>query len=403
MRALLAVILCALALPGLARAAPVTLEFWTIDQDNTRQSQVFAAEFTHLHPDIHVEVKHVDFSDISNNLIRAIASGGGPDVATVDNPETALFAAHGALLDLDPMIAKSAVIKLDDLYPGPRASATWQGHVFGMPRGSNTLALYYDANMFRAHGLDPDHPPSTWQALFDDARRLTDAAHGIYGLAFSAIASEEGTFQFLPFVQSAGGDWRHINSPAGVAALTFWVSLLDAKTASPDTLVRRQTDSMATFTNGNAAMAISGPWELPDLSRAAKFEWRTAMLPVERSGAPESSALGEHVLVIPRTSTHAEAAFRFLEYVYANENRDWNEFGMLPSAKLTATPPPHWPAAYKTFIDEMGYAHVRGPDPNWSRISKAIQGAIQSALTHQTSPKAALDTAQQSIDDAEGG
>ena len=401
MRKLLAVGLCAFGVSGAGRAAPVSIEFWTIDQDNTRQSQVFAAAFEAAHPDIHVDVKHVDFSDIANNTIRAVASGGGPDLVTIDNPETALFASHGALLALDPMIAASAVIKPDAFYPGPRASVTWHGHIYGVPRGSNTLALYYNADMFKAHGNN--NPPATWDELFSDASKMTDPAHGIYGLAFSAIASEEGTFQFLPFVQSAGGDWRHINSAAGVAALSFWVKLLDAKIASPDTLIRRQTDSMATFTNGNAAMAISGPWELPDLSREAKFHWAVALLPVAHEGAPESSALGEHVLSIPSTSKHTKAAFQFMEYVYANEDRDWNEFGMLPSIKSVTTQAPHWPAAYDVFIKEMGYAHVRGPDPNWTRISKAIQGAIQSALTHQATPKQALDQAQQQIDDAEAG
>jgi multiple sugar transport system substrate-binding protein len=398
-----AIIAAVLLSAPLARAAPVSLEFWTIDQDQTRQSQVFAAEFNKLHSDIRIDVKHVDFADVVDNTIRAIASGSGPDIVTIDNPEVAIFASHGAAADLSPMIAKSSVIKLDDLYPGPRASVTWKGGVYGMPRGNNTLALFINDDAFRAHGLDPDHPPATWDELRADGLKLTDPAHGKYGLAFSAIASEEGTFQFLPFLQSAGGDWRHVDSPAGVAALTFWQSLLDDRIASRDTLVRRQTDSFATFTNGDAAMAISGPWELPDLSKGAHFHWRVALLPVAHAGAREASALGEHVLLLPRTSTHQAQSFEFLEYVYAHEDRDWNEFGMLPSMKLTQTPAPRWPEAYATFIKEMGYARVRGPDPNWPRISKAIQTAIQSALTHEATPKQALGRAQSEIDGVEGG
>ena len=196
MRKLLSVGVCVLAMSGSVRAAPVSIEFWTIDQDNTRQSQVFAAAFERAHPDIHVDVKHVDFSDIANNTIRAVASGGGPDLVTIDNPETALFASHGALLALDPMIAASSVIKPDAFYPGPRASVTWHGHIYGVPRGSNTLALYYNQDMFKAHGIA--NPPGTWDELFEDAKALTDPTHGIYGLAFSAIASERGRSSSCP-------------------------------------------------------------------------------------------------------------------------------------------------------------------------------------------------------------
>jgi multiple sugar transport system substrate-binding protein len=46
----------------------------------------------------------------------------------------------------------------------------------------------------------------------------------------------------------------------------------------------------------------------------------------------------------------------------------------------------------------MQYARPRGPNPDWPKISKAIQTAIQSALTHQADPKTALQTAQATID-----
>lgn len=381
-----------------ARAAPVTLEFWTIDRlEPGQQSFVLAAEFEKKNPDVHIHLKHVDFADISNDTIRAIASGSGPDLATIDNPEVALFASHGGFLDLSPLIAKSNVIDPKRFFPGPLASVSWKRDIYALPRGSNTLALYLDDDLFKAAGLDPSHPPATWGELHADAAKLTNTGRGVYGLAFSAIGNEEGTFQFLPWVQSAGGDYSRLNGPAGVAALTEWQSLIDLKLASHDTLVRTQSDSFQTFVNGNAAMAISGPWELPGLSKGAKFAWSTALLPVEKLGAPHASALGEHTFAILRTSQHPAEAFRFLEYVYSQESRDWNEFGMLPSIRIDQPGTPKWPLAYATFIEEMRYARVRGPDPQWPAISKAIQGAFQSVLTHEASSQAALDDAQSTI------
>ena len=384
-----------------ALAAPVGLTFWTIDKpDQGQQSYVLAREFEARNPDIRIAVKHVDFADISNDTIRAVATGRGPDLVSIDNPEVALFASHGAFVDLTPMIRRSKVIDPHRFFPGPLASVTWKGDIYALPRGSNTLALYIDDDEFRQAGLDPAKPPATWAELEADAAKLTDPAAHRYGLAFSAIGDEEGTFQFLPWVQSAGGDWNKVNGPAGVAALTFWQSLIDRKLASRDTLVRAQSDSFQTFVAGNAAMAISGPWELSGPISGAHFGWSTALLPVAHDGAPHASALGEHTFGILRTSAHADAAFRFLEYVYSQEGRDWNEFGMLPSIAGVGSKNPAHPQAYATFIDEMRYARVRGPSPAWPSISKAIQGAFQSALTHQATPQQALDTAQSAIDSA---
>ena len=57
------------------RAEPVTLTFWTIDKpDQAQQSYVLAHEFETKNPDIRIAVKHVDFADISNDAIRAVAN-----------------------------------------------------------------------------------------------------------------------------------------------------------------------------------------------------------------------------------------------------------------------------------------------------------------------------------------
>jgi multiple sugar transport system substrate-binding protein len=87
-----------------------------------------------------------------------------------------------------------------------------------------------------------------------------------------------------------------------------------------------------------------------------------------------------------------------LEYIYAQNHRIWNEFGLLPPIQNAKADAPQWPKAYAVFTEQMQTARPRGPNPDWPKISKAIQTAIQSALTHQSDPKTALQTAQATID-----
>ncbi|MBB2971402.1 sugar ABC transporter substrate-binding protein [Mesorhizobium sp. RMAD-H1] len=379
-----------------AKAEPVTLEIWTIDRPD-QYIYLVKDEFEKEHPDIKLNLKTVQFRDMVNDLARATATGEGPDVTYIDNPEVALFASRGLLLDLTPMIEQSKVIRKDDIFPGPLASVTWDGKIYGVPRGANTLALYYNADMFRAKGLDPDKPPRSWDELYDAAKKLTDPAKNVYGLAFSAVATEEGTFQFLPWLQMAGGDYNKVDTEGGVKVLEFWRRLIDEKLASPDTLIRSQYDSTATFNAGNAAMAISGPWEMPRMSKDAKFEYRAALLPVPQEGAPRASALGEGDNVILANSKHPKEAFILLEWLYGKMPEVWNRFGFLPASKVKVDNP-QWPEVYAVFEESMQYARNRGPHPEWPKISKAIYTAIQSSLTHQSEPKAALAAAQKQID-----
>jgi multiple sugar transport system substrate-binding protein len=389
----------AAVVPG-AQAAPVTLNVWTIDFQNQYMFPL-AKAFEKLHPDITVNVKHVQFQDMNNDLARASITGDAPDVSYIDNPYIDLFRSRGLLLNLAPMLAQSKVIDLSKFYPGPLAAVKYGDAVYGIPRGANTLALYYNADMFKAAGLDPNKPPQSWAELLADAKKLTNPAKHVYGIAFSAVASEEGTFQFLPWIQMAGGDYNRLNTPDDVKALEFWQTLIDQKFASPDTLVRSQFDSTATFNAGNAAMAISGPWELPRMSQDAKFDFRVALLPTMTQGSPHVSALGEGDNVIMAQSKHPEQAFELLEFLVTQMPHVWNDWGFLPVEPVQIADP-KWPADYAVFLEALKTARVRGPSPNWADISQAIQTAIQSALTHQATAQQALDTAQSAVQDAVG-
>lgn len=387
-----------LASTATAFADPVVLNLWTIDREEGNQYHfAMAKAFNESQKDIQVVVKHVQFTDMVNDLARASATGTGPDVTYVDNPDVALFASHNVLLDLKPMIDKSKIIDFSKIYSGPRSAAESDGHIWAVPRGANTLALYYNADLFKAKGLDPDKPPHTWDELYQAAKTLNDPAKNVYGLAFSAAASEEGTFQFLPWLQMAGGSYDKVNTEAGVKALQFWQKIIDEKLASPDTLIRSQWDSTGTFNAGSAAMAISGPWELPRMQGDAKFDFRVTYLPVPDASASRASAMGEGDNVILASTQHPQEAFKFLEFMHQQMPHVWNDFGFLPVYDVPSEGA-KWPKDYAVFVDALKTARVRGPSPDWAKISTAIHTAIQATLTHQSEAKAALDTAQAQID-----
>lgn len=384
-------------LTPLAHADQTTLSIWANDEPQSI-TITLANEFAKLHPDVKVQIRRVGFAALNDETMRAAMSGNGPDIVTIDNPNVAMFAARGALADLSPYLAKSKVIDPAQIYPGPLANATWDHKVYAIPREVNTLALYYNEDMFKAAGLDPDKPPQTWDELYDDAKKLTNASKSIYGLGFSAVGTEEGTFQFLPFIQTTGADWNALNSPGAVRAVQFWQKLVDDKVSSPDTLTRTQSEAAQSFINGNAAMDIDGPWELPGIAKGAKFKWRVALLPVEKTGAQHASALGGLDHAILKTSKNQAVAFQFLEYMHSQQPRQWNEFGLLPPSKNVAAQNPQWPQAYKVFSEQMAYAKPRGPNPDWMQVSKAIYTAMQQTLTHQTDAATAMKNAQADVD-----
>ncbi|PDT81419.1 sugar ABC transporter substrate-binding protein [Sinorhizobium sp. BJ1] len=392
--------LASLSLPAFSTSAEdVTISVWSLDRD-IQPAPNLINDFNKLNTGIKVEYRQIQFDDVVSEAMRAYSTGQAPDIIAVDNPEHALFSSRGAFLDLTDMISKSSVVKPQNYFPGPLASVTWDGKLYGIPKATNTIALYYNKDLFKAKGLDPNKPPQTWDELVEAARKLTDPAANVYGLAFSAKANEEGTFQFLPWAQMAGGSYDHINSEGAVKALDIWKTILDEKLASPDSLTRGQWDSTGTFNSGNAAMAISGPWELDRMLKEAKFDWGVALLPVPQAGAERSSAMGDFNWAIFSNTEHPQEAFKVLEYFVSQDDRMFKDFGQLPARSDISIPPAGVPlkdAALKVFVEQLKYAKPRGPHPEWPKISKAIQDAIQAALTGQMSSKEALDQAAEKI------
>lgn len=381
-----------------AFAEDVTITIWSLDREE-QPAPNYSREFSALDNGITIDYRYVQFDDVVSEAMRAFATGKAPDIIAVDNPEHALFAARGAFYDITDLVAASSIVDPSAYFAGPQASVTWDGKQYGVPKATNTIALFYNKDLYAKAGIE--NPPVTWAELVDTARKLTDPANNVYGLAFSAKASEEGTFQFLPWAQMSGGGYREINVPGAVDALGIWKTILDERLASPDTLTRGQWDSTGTFNSGNAAMVISGPWELNRMIEEAKFEWGVALLPVPEVGAERASGLGDFNWAIFSTSEHPEEAFKVIEYFASQDDRLFPEFGQLPARSNVVIPPTGnaaKDAALKVFLEQMKYARARGPHPDWPKISKAIQDAIQSALTDAATPQEALDIAAAKID-----
>jgi multiple sugar transport system substrate-binding protein len=381
----------------LPAAAQVTVKMWSIDGDNGLYTKL-AEDFNASQSDVVIESRLLAFDDLVNEALKAFATGQAPDIISLDNPDFALFSSRGAMLDITERVANSDVIDTSVYYEGPLASATWDGKLYGLPKATNTIALFYNKDMFAAAGIA--EPPTTWDELLDAARKLNDPANNVYGITFSARAGEEGTFQFLPWVQMGGGSFKEVNTPGAVKALEIWKTLIDEKLASQDVLSQGQWDSTGTFNAGNAAMAISGPWELGRMATDAKFDWGVALLPTETEGGPRSSAMGDFNLGIFASSKHPDEAFKVIEYFASQSDRLFPEFSNIPprsDVPLPATGDARTDAALKVFQEQLQYAQPRGPHPEWQKISKAIYDAFQAAMTGQMSAKDALDQAQATI------
>jgi multiple sugar transport system substrate-binding protein len=110
--------------------------------------------------------------------------------------------------------------------------------------------------------------------------------------------------------------------------------------------------------------------------------------------------MGDFNYAIFANTEHPDEAFKALEYFASQDDKMFEKYGQLPARSditLPATGNEKKDAALKVFQEQLQYAKARGPHPEWPKISKAIQDAIQAALTGQMTPKEALDQAAETI------
>jgi multiple sugar transport system substrate-binding protein len=379
-------------------AQPKTVTLWHVFNLETDMIYGGIKAFNESQPAYRIEPRLVPANQLNTELIKAIATGSVPDLVTMDNPVVASFAAQGSLVDLTDRVNASKVTTPAAYFKGPWASGLWKGHIYAVPRDANTLALCYNADMFRAKGLDSAKPPQTWSELVADATKLTDPAKHVAGFGFSALQAEEGVFQFLPFLYQAGGSIERLDAPEATEALELLAGMVKSGVASPDVINQRQYEVTNTFMAGNTAMVLCGPWELPRLQNDAKFEWKLALLPVKDGKSIHASSLGGYDWIVPQGATGVDGAFSFIEFMSNPRilNEGWKT-GRLAPRNDVVVENPLWPQAYQIYREQLQSARARGPHPQWPDISRAMQTAIQEAITGTRPASEALGVAAAKI------
>ena len=112
----------------------------------------------------------------------------------------------------------------------------------------------------------------------------------------------------------------------------------------------------------------------------------------------KASALGGYDFVVPKGAREVDGAFRFIEFMSNPDilNEGWKSGRLAPRSDVVVAQP-LWPQAYATYREQLQFARARGPHPQWPDISRAIQTAIQEALTGAKPANVALQEAAKKI------
>ena len=332
-----------------------------------------------------VDHQSVPGPTLIQKVLQQASSKTLPDMLMLDNPEIQQIAEAGALMPLDDF-----GINAEGYAPGPVSAATYDGKLYGLQPGANTLAIFYHKDVLAKAGVQP---PKTWAELKTAAKKLTSDKQ--YGFAFNATADYEGAWQFLPPMWTNGGDETDLKSPQIAEALQLWKDLVDDGSVSKSVVNWKQADVNDQFIAGKAAMMLNGPWQIPALQKA-KVDFGVAPFPVNTPDQTSIAPLGGEAWTVPVTGDEAKMA-KAAELVKCM-NTDENQMlrakqgGLVPTKLALAE-------QYKTevpsmagFTDVVATARARTGKlgAKWPDTAKVIYTGMQLVLTGQAAPADAM-------------
>ncbi|HEX2926427.1 MAG TPA: ABC transporter substrate-binding protein [Ruminiclostridium sp.] len=369
----------------------ISLWYYWENKDQQAILTGLCKKFNELQSEVEVKNDYYPFAEFKKTLSIGLAASKLPDIVLIDNPDHAAYASMGLFADITQNI-KDWPDK-DQYFEGPWKSCTLDGKVYGIPFGSNDLALYYNEDMLSKAGVTP---PVTWDDLKAAAKKLT--GNGVTGLGISAPKTEEGTFQFIPWLLSAGGNPTKIDSKEGIKAFTLISDMVRDGSISKEVMNWVQSDVLKQFEAGKVAMMINGPWQVPTLKKEApNLKWNVALIPKDLKFA---SVLGGENWGVVKNS-NVDASVKFLKWITKTDvlKSYIGKFGYFPSRKdLAADPEFASDPINKVFVDELQYAQPRGPHPKWPQLSNAVSQALQEVISGAKTPEAAAKDAQAKID-----
>jgi len=324
----------AMLVPALAQSEPNPMIFWERSGGNSGMTDRLIALWNASHPDRPIEMTYIPHAEMVPKIAQAIAAGDPPDLMGLDLIYGPQFEAAGQLTDItdyfdgDPHIATAS--------PGHLQVGTYEGRLYGVPLYADVSALFYNKDLFRQAGLDPDSPPTSLAQLREYAEKIDALGEDIYGYYIPGSCAGCNIFTIGPLLWASGGKIE--SAAAGdeplvgedIPAVLQWLRDMH-KDGLINPANRGETGETfhLQFGSGQYGMMGTGNFNIT-LARDQNpdMDFGIALLPGLEEGS-SASFIGGDLVVIPRGSDRVDDAVDFMRWLLSDEVQVYGYAGIL--------------------------------------------------------------------------
>ncbi len=404
------------AAPALA-AEPVEVSLYypvAVGGAVTKTIDGMVADFEKENPDIKIQAVYAGtYQDSLVKSLTAFKSGAPPTMAVLLSTDLFTLIDEGAITPIDKIASSAADKKwIAGFYDSFMQNSQTGGQTWGIPFQRSTIVMFYNKDLFKQAGLDPEKPPTTWDETVAAAKKLTkrDASGNVtqWGVKIPSTGFPYWIFQGMTtpndtILMNSDGTKTYFDKPGAVEALQWWVDLSAKHKVMPAGVVEWGT-TPKDFLEQKAAMVWTSTGNLTNLRKNASFPFGTAMLPAAKHrGSPTGG--GNFYVFNKTTPAQQQAAMKFIRWASSPQRAaEWSI-----ATGYVATRPDAWETPeMQKYVKEVPDALVAREQLEFSvaelsthenqRVTKALNDNLQAALTGTKKPQEALKDAQREAD-----
>ena len=381
---------------------PMTLNVLLMQQAAYSASDIQAMDdaFTKAYPNITINPELVSYDSLHDKIVTAQVGGNGKyDVVLMDTPWPAELVTANIVSDITSKIPADF---LSGVFDSAWTAAKYNGKIYGVPWINDTKFFFYNSDMFSKAGLTA--APKTWDEVEADAKAIKAAGIVKYPITASWKQAEAVICDWTQLAAAFGGSEfvdangkALFNQGGGLAALTFMKKLLDEGLVDPASLSQTEDDVNSVVSAGQAAMALNWTYGLSVMNDPSKstVAGKIKVAPSPGEGSVTTSGVnGGMSLAVTTTTKHPNEALAYALSMASEKSQEMDVANALPMWKASFDDPnvtKNNPDLFAAAKIEFAGLVARPVVPYYTKLSNALQDAIQQALLGKKTPQQALD------------
>ena len=347
------VLLGAIALAGamatpVAYAQEVTLDVLYAFPAFAKFHEPIAQEFMKRHPDIKIAFRApaTTYDDGHQAMMRQAMTNQLPDVYYSGfhllSELARSLAKRNPIVDLGPLLgAESKEFRDMNYSPKIVNLGKVDGKLYGLPFNASSPIMYYNAELVKKAGGDPDHMPDNWDGILALAAKIRSA--DVAGLAYNVHDWPDVWLYHAMITQAGGTVVDGAKVPLGGPDLGVKVLERFRRFVAEDGMPLIDWDqSRQQFIAGKIGIFFDTPARLRQVTDLIgdKFTLRTAIFPIDNKAKGGLPTGGNAALITSRDPKKQKAAWEFLKFVTGPEAQKIvvETTGYLPTNLRTSGP-----------------------------------------------------------------